>query len=168
MEQALGPVEPFAEPEAAVRGSPGVGDTVAVEGIPQPGKVTALSGSDIEVEVGRLRMRVEPARVRLLMHKTAGAVPDVVSSTVTERPEAPAELNVIGLTAEEARERVDEYLDRAFLSGRCRLRVVHGHGKGILRRTLHDLLRSHAHVSKFYLAPANEGGTGATIVEVKS
>ena len=168
VEQVVGPADTFAEPEAAVRGSPGMGDTVAVEGMPQPGKVTAVSASDIEVEVGRLRMRVEPARVRLLMHKTASAVPDVLSSTITARPEAPAELNVIGLTAEEAREQVDEYLDRAFLAGRCRLRLVHGHGKGVLRRTLHNLLRSHPHVSKFYLAPANEGGTGATIVEVKS
>jgi DNA mismatch repair protein MutS2 len=78
-----------------------------------------------------------------------------------------AEINVIGTTAEDARERVDEFLDRAFVAGRFRLRVIHGHGKGILRKTLHEFLASHPHVERFYAAPPQEGGTGATIVELK-
>ena len=82
-------------------------------------------------------------------------------------PEAPAEINVIGTTAEEARERVDKFLDEAFLARRFRVRVVHGHGKGILRRSLHEMFAGHPHVEKFYAAPQNEGGTGATIVELK-
>jgi len=82
--------------------------------------------------------------------------------------EAPAEINVIGTTAEEARERVDKFLDDAFLAGRSSLRVIHGHGKGILRRSLHEMFASHPHVGRFYPAPPNEGGTGATIVELKT
>lgn len=62
---------------------------------------------------------------------------------------------------------MDEYLDQAFVAGRFRLRIIHGHGKGILRRTLHQMFASHPHVEKFYPAPANEGGAGATIVELK-
>ena len=81
--------------------------------------------------------------------------------------EAPAEINVIGTTAEEAHEQVDKFLDQAFLAGRSSLRVIHGHGKGILRRSLHEMFRSHPHVERFYPAPPNEGGTGATIVELK-
>ena len=81
--------------------------------------------------------------------------------------EAPAEINVIGTTAEEAREQVDKFLDDAFLAGRSTLRVIHGHGKGILRRTLHEMFASHPHVERFSPAPSNEGGTGATIVELK-
>jgi DNA mismatch repair protein MutS2 len=79
----------------------------------------------------------------------------------------PEELNVIGNTAEEARERVDKFLDQAYLAGRVRVRIVHGHGKGILRKSLHEMLATHLHVEKFEAAPAQEGGAGATIVELK-
>ena len=72
--------------------------------------------------------------------------------------EVPEEFNVIGNTAEEARERVDKFLDQAFLGGRSRVRIIHGHGKGILRKTLHEMFSHHPHVEKFYLAPPQEGG----------
>jgi DNA mismatch repair protein MutS2 len=62
---------------------------------------------------------------------------------------------------------VDKFLDESFVGGRFRLRVVHGHGKGILMRALHEMFASHPHVEKFYPAPQNEGGAGATIVELK-
>jgi DNA mismatch repair protein MutS2 len=169
VDEVVGPADLSLGIESTATGVPRIGDTVLVEGMPQPGTVTAFSGGEVEVEVGRLRMRVEPGRLRLVVRKQApapsGAAP---ASSVLDRPDAPPEINVIGQTAEEAREQVDEYLDRAFLAGRSRLRVIHGHGKGILRRTLHEMLGSHPHVERFYPAPPNEGGTGATIVELKS
>ena len=79
-----------------------------------------------------------------------------------------AEINVIGATAEEARERVDKFLDEAYLAGRLRLRVIHGHGKGILKKALHEMFATHPHVEKFYPAPPREGGAGATIVELRA
>jgi DNA mismatch repair protein MutS2 len=168
VEEVVGPTDAFAEAEKAGHRAPRIGDTVLVEGMPQPGTVTAFSGGEVEVEVGRLRMRVDPAGLRLLVHKPASAFPGSAPLSVLDRPDAPAEINVIGQTAEQAREQVDEYLDRAFLAGRSRLRVIHGHGRGILRRMLHEMLGSHPHVDKFYPAPPNEGGAGATIVELKS
>jgi len=59
-------------------------------------------------------------------------------------------------------------LDESYLADRYRLRVVHGHGKGILKRALHEMFASHPHVEKFYPAPPREGGAGATIVELKA
>ena len=82
--------------------------------------------------------------------------------------DVPEEFNVIGNTAEEARERVDKFLDQAFLGGRSRVRIIHGHGKGILRKTLHEMFSHHPQVEKFYSAPPPEGGAGATIVELKT
>ena len=82
--------------------------------------------------------------------------------------DVPDEINVIGATAEEALERVDEFLDRAYTAGRARLRVIHGFGKGILRRNLHEMFSTHPHVEKFYLAKQGEGGGGATIVELRN
>jgi DNA mismatch repair protein MutS2 len=173
VEQLVGPSEEAVETQSIVDGEPGVGDTVQVLGMPGPGTVVALSASEIEVEVGRMRMRVEPDRVRLLGRKQrtpGGALPRPpgggASEAVSVLAVAP-EINVIGQTAEEAREHVDEYLDQAFVSRRFRLRIIHGHGKGILRRTLREMFASHPHVERFYTAEPSEGGAGATIVELK-
>ena len=77
------------------------------------------------------------------------------------------EINLIGQRAEEACEAVDEFLDRAVMATASRVRIVHGHGMGILRKSIQELLSHHPHVSRFYPAPQQEGGTGATIVELK-
>ena len=165
--EVMGPAEaPAAESLTGVDGAPAPGDLVEVEGMPAPGAVTAIHGHEVEVAVGRLRIRVDAGRVRVLRRQArspgAGG-----AATLETRPEAPPEINVIGQTAEEALEHVDEYLDQAYLSRRLRLRVVHGHGKGILRRALHEMFSAHPHVARFYPAPQNEGGAGATIVELK-
>ena len=76
------------------------------------------------------------------------------------------EINVIGQRSEEACEAVDKFLDSAAMAGVPRVRVVHGHGMGILRKQIHELLGRNPHVSKFEAATPVEGGTGATIVEL--
>jgi DNA mismatch repair protein MutS2 len=77
------------------------------------------------------------------------------------------EINVIGKRAEEAIEEVDKFLDSAALASVQRVRIVHGHGMGVLKRAVADLLANSPHVAKFYPAPQNEGGTGATIAEMR-
>lgn len=154
------------------------GDTVRVASLPTPGRVLSVqSNGTIEVEVGRMRMRVPANEVQVVVTSAApepsrlaaegSRARAVAVSGVAREAEPPAEINVIGTTAEEAREQVDKFLDDAVVAGRFRLRVVHGHGKGILRRTLHEMFASHPQVEKFYAAPPHEGGTGATIVELK-
>ncbi len=59
-------------------------------------------------------------------------------------------------------------LDSAALAQVDRIRIVHGHGMGILKRAIADLLKHNPHVEKFYVAPPEEGGAGATIVELKT
>ena len=78
-----------------------------------------------------------------------------------------SELNVIGTTVDEATDRVDKYLDDAFLAGVESVRIVHGHGKGALKRGIAALLKGHPHVERFGDAPANQGGGGATIVTLR-
>ena len=154
-------------PEPRVVRLMAVGDRVQVLNVSTPGTVTALlADGQVEVAVRQLKMRVSKEEVRPLM-PGGTAAPD---ATMTRSPgeEVPEEFNVIGNTAEEARERVDKFLDQAFLSGRSRVRIIHGHGKGILRKTLHEMFTHHPQVEKFYLAPPQEGGTGATIVELKT
>jgi DNA mismatch repair protein MutS2 len=79
----------------------------------------------------------------------------------------PLEINVIGRRAEEAEDEVARYIDRAFLAGLPRVRIVHGTGMGVLRRTLREFLKSHPHVATFAEAGQNEGGQGATLVELR-
>ena len=76
------------------------------------------------------------------------------------------EINLIGRTVDEATGELEKYLDRAFLAGLPRVRVIHGHGAGILRRGVREFLKSHPHVATFAEAPQNEGGQGATLVEL--
>ncbi|HEU5352102.1 MAG TPA: Smr/MutS family protein [Terracidiphilus sp.] len=77
------------------------------------------------------------------------------------------EINLIGRTVDEATDELEKYLDRAFLAGLPRVRVIHGHGAGILRRGLRDFLKNHPHVASIAEAPQNEGGQGATLVELR-
>jgi DNA mismatch repair protein MutS2 len=77
------------------------------------------------------------------------------------------EINLIGRTVDEATEELEKYLDRAFLAGLPRVRVIHGHGAGILRRGVREFLKSHPHVAGIAEAAQNEGGQGATLVELR-
>jgi DNA mismatch repair protein MutS2 len=167
--------------EVTVDTPPVLGDRVRLANLSTPGTVThILDAGHIEVEVGRIKMRVRQDEVRVLV-KTSGKAALASPVLAASKPapggsqarekspteETAAEINVIGTSAEQARELVDKFLDQAFLEGRFRLRVIHGFGKGILRRSLHEMFTSHPHVEKFYPAPPHEGGAGATIVELK-
>ncbi|HEX4032716.1 MAG TPA: Smr/MutS family protein [Terracidiphilus sp.] len=77
------------------------------------------------------------------------------------------EINLIGRTVDEATEELEKYLDRAFLAGLPRVRIIHGHGAGILRRGVREFLKGHPHVATIAEAPQNEGGMGATLVELR-
>jgi DNA mismatch repair protein MutS2 len=88
-----------------------------------------------------------------------------VSSASTD--EMRMEINLIGRTVDEATEELEKYLDRAFLAGLPRVRVIHGHGAGILRRGVREFLKNHPHVATLAEAPQNEGGQGATLVELR-
>ena len=79
----------------------------------------------------------------------------------------PAELHLIGLTVEEARERVTKLLDDAALSDRRELRLVHGFGEGKLRKAVAELLDAHPLVASWRPGGPSEGGGGATVVELR-
>ena len=90
-----------------------------------------------------------------------------VSVTPASSDDMRMEINLIGRTVDEATEELEKYLDRAFLAGLPRVRVIHGHGAGILRRGVREFLKSHPHVAGVAEAPQNEGGQGATLVELR-
>jgi len=87
--------------------------------------------------------------------------------TVEAQPAATSELNLIGCTVEEALSSADKFLDQAFLADTPRVRIIHGSGLGILRRSLAEMFSKHPQVERFYPAPREQGGNGVTIVELK-
>ncbi|HET9177800.1 MAG TPA: endonuclease MutS2 [Terriglobia bacterium] len=151
-----------------------VGDQVRVPNLATMGTVTEVMDGHLQVQAGNLRVRIARAEAEIVARKSAppentplprGRLGMKIENAPSEVPD---EINVIGNTAEEARDRVDEFLDRAYTAGRTRLRIIHGFGKGILRRSLHEMFASHPHVERFYPAPQGEGGGGATIVELRN
>ncbi len=90
-----------------------------------------------------------------------------VTVTSANTDDMRTEINLIGRTVDEATDELEKYLDRAFLAGLPKVRVIHGHGAGVLRRGVREFLKSHPHVAGIEEAPQNEGGQGATLVELR-
>jgi DNA mismatch repair protein MutS2 len=147
------------------------GARVRLQGIREPARVRRLlAGDRLEVEAGFMKMQVSVDDVLEVLPDAPGASKLPKNVTFKPAPELTPvhqEINVIGQRAEEARDHVDQFLDRAVMATASRVRIVHGHGMGILRKILWELLEKHPHVEKHYPAPPQEGGTGATIVELK-
>ncbi len=85
----------------------------------------------------------------------------------SDAPMGLGEINVIGQNVDEATAAVEKFIDRAFLAGTPRVRVVHGMGMGILRKALRQYLKTHPNVESVSEPPYNEGGAGVTLVEMK-
>jgi len=147
------------------------GVRVRLKDVREPARVRRLMGEDkLEVEAGLVRMQVSREDVLEVLppEATPRRLPPGVSfEAPTKRAEAVREINVIGQRAEDAVQAVDKFLDSAVLASLGRVRIVHGHGMGVLRRAIAELLAQHQHVERFYPAPPQEGGSGATIVELK-
>ncbi len=158
-------------PAAGPRFSIEEGARVRLKGVREPARVRRkLSGDLIEVDAGLMKMQVSIDDVEeVLPPAPAGArLPRNVSFEQGPKWDVSyREINVIGQRAEEAREHVDKFLDSASLASIDRVRIVHGHGMGILRKVIAELLATNPHVEKFYMASPGEGGTGATVVELK-
>jgi DNA mismatch repair protein MutS2 len=147
---------------------PAPGSTVFVPSFGVEAIVRGVSDRDVDVEIRGKRMRMKMKDLRSMrsadVPKAAGRV------NVTSAPRgstAARELVVIGCTVDEAITRAEKFLDDALLADEHRLRVVHGHGTGRLREALTAFFREHPLVLSVAPAPANEGGSGATIVELK-
>jgi DNA mismatch repair protein MutS2 len=148
------------------------GARVRLQGVREPARVRrVLSPDRIEVEAGFMKMQVSVDDViEVLPPADSGAkLPkNITFHAAPQLNPLVQEINVIGEHAEEASERVEKFLDSAVMATASRVRIVHGHGMGVLRKVIWKLLASSPHVEKYYEAPQHEGGTGATIVELKS
>ena len=153
-----------------------VGDLVKLKSLGRQARVDRLlDPRTFEVSIGPMKMRANIEDIAEVEHikavtplEAARRRGGVTISTQNGDPDyTPSEINVIGRTADEAQQEVERFVDRAFLAGLPRIRIVHGTGMGVLRRTLRDYLKSHPHVTTITEPPQNQGGQGATEVELR-
>jgi DNA mismatch repair protein MutS2 len=151
-----------------------VGDTVQLKSMGRTGKVVRkLEGEALEVQIGPMKMRIPLDDIAAVIAQAANnpvAAARNKGISVRLRDEdssAPIELNVIGRNVDEATAEVEKFVDRAFLAGLSHIRIVHGSGMGILRKALRQYLKTHPQVIGVTEPPHNQGGGGATEVELK-
>jgi DNA mismatch repair protein MutS2 len=157
------------------------GDTVKLKSLGRNAVVKRkIDENTFEVEVGLMKMRVPRNDLAAVVTSVSAAGQKTVSpvqaarqrgisvSLKEDEASAPSEINVIGQTVDDATTEVEKFIDRAFLAGLPRVRIVHGSGMGILRKALRQFLQKHPHVATVSEPPQNEGGAGATVVELRS
>jgi DNA mismatch repair protein MutS2 len=159
---------------AAAPAEPGrpaaVGDRVLVGAFGLEGVVQALHDREAEVDVRGKRLRARLDELRVVTPAAAlQAQPGRVRVNVDLQPREGllSELNVIGCHVEEAISRTEKFLDEALVSELKSVRLIHGYGTGQLRRAIGEYLQSHPFVVHFAPAPANQGGGGVTVVDLK-
>jgi DNA mismatch repair protein MutS2 len=169
--------DPHAQPQVVKHVSEG--DRVKLKSTGRPALVSRKLDEDhFEVAVGAMKMKIARDDIAevLISQGDAGAADSPVQaarargisvSLERESQNVPSEINVIGRTVDDASREVDRFIDQAFLAGLTRVRVVHGSGMGILRKALRQLLKEHPHVESVAEPPQNEGGAGATVVELR-
>lgn len=150
------------------------GDTIRLRSLGKTAIVQRqIDEQTFEVAVGPMKMRVPRDEIAEVINSGRKQTPIEaarkrgISISVAEPDTMSTEINVIGRTADEAQDAVEKFLDRAFLAGLPRIRIVHGTGMGILRRTLRAWLQQHPQVASVIEPAQNEGGAGATIVELR-
>jgi DNA mismatch repair protein MutS2 len=154
-----------------------VGDKVKLLSFGSTGIVDEIKHGLAEVRVKSVRFRERIENLELieadetpkegkLEKLRQSAIVDLNITAAAER-RVQSELNVIGQTTDEAVDAVDKFLDEASLANLTKVRIVHGHGTGALRRAIGGLLDGHPHVERFLPAPPDQGGTGATLVELR-
>jgi DNA mismatch repair protein MutS2 len=180
-------VQTLSESQADLGGAPANSQTIAadrllpgvrinVRGFSKPVVLRRVEGSTAEIEAGPLRMKIAVAEIVSIEATAPGQGPGVVPNRLQNvsvnksSGDVPAtgELNVIGMRVEEATERLDKCLDEAALANQTRVRVIHGHGTGALRKGIAEFLRGHPLVESSSFESEEHGGRAITIVDLRT
>jgi DNA mismatch repair protein MutS2 len=149
------------------------GARVHVRGFSKPVVFRRIDGTTAEIEAGPLRMKVGLDEITGVEGPSVAGSARAAKGSVTVRTQASdegtgGEINLIGCTVEEAMERVDKFLDEAALANRSRVRIIHGHGTGALRKGLAQFLSKHPLVDSQSFETEERGGNAVTIVELRA
>jgi DNA mismatch repair protein MutS2 len=141
-----------------------VGDRVRLEGGTVAEVIEVRGDGKAVLGIGSLKLVADSASLtRLSAQPSAG--PPVRRSASPAPPDADYEIDLRGLTGEEAEQAVVGALDRAVLAEQPFLRIIHGKGTGVVRERVQQVLRRDRRVKRHAFAPSNQGGTGVTVAE---
>jgi DNA mismatch repair protein MutS2 len=164
-------------PQAPLPPPPGgwrPGMAVRVRSLRQTGRLLARPGPDgtVPVQVGILRVNAAVGDLDAVAEpQTAAPVPPArtgsSSAALAAAADLPAELDLRGLRADEALERLDRYLDDMALAGRAEARIIHGKGTGALRQAVGEYLHGHRLIASYRLGETGEGGDGVTVITLR-
>lgn len=164
--------DPNAQPQMVKQVA--VGDTVKLKSMGRNAVITRrIDDNHFDAEIGAMKMKIAREDIAEVIARVvespvkAARVRGISVSLKDEDAAVPSEINVIGRNVDEATQEVEQFVDRAFLAGLPRVRIVHGSGMGILRKALRQFLQKHPHVVSVTEPPHNEGGGGATVVELR-
>ena len=145
------------------------GDIVYIESLAQEGTVLSVQGKELTVQVGGLRTIVKMSACTFVTRKKPkkNTKVHVGTSIAQKTAEIRPEIDVRGMTVLEAETVLGKFIDDAVFTGLSKILVIHGKGTGALRQGLQDYLKHHRSVLSFTFADISEGGTGATVVELK-
>ena len=145
------------------------GDIVYIKSLAQEGLVLSVQGQELTVQVGGLRSIVKMSACTFVTRKKPKKNTKVyVGTSIAQKAsEIRPEIDVRGMTVFEAEAALGKFIDDAVYTGLSKILVIHGKGTGALRKGLQDYLKQHRSVLTFLFADVSEGGTGATVVELK-
>jgi len=150
-----------------------LGEKVVVGSLNAEGVVTALGEADAEVQIGSVRLRAKLSDLSRKSGEPVEEAPKVkvreAASTLARASSSPGiELDLRGQMADDALDKLDRYLEQAYLTGLLWVRIIHGKGTGKLRQAVRDMLRGHAYVSSYEEGGDKEGGAGVTVAKLKT
>ena len=145
-----------------------VGDNVFVKSYECYGKVIKDLGNDkYNVSIGNATMKLSKSDLRLTKVDSEIDVKTKPASTFIPRKQVSLKLDLRGMRYEEAKDKIDAYLDEAMYSGLHQVTIIHGFGTGTVRKLVQERLKENKNVASFRYGQDGEGGQGATIVEFK-
>ena len=143
-----------------------VGDDVLVLSYNQRATVLEISGNTLQIKMGAMKLNIKKKEVRKIESEPEIAKRYVSTSSVSSK-KVGIDINVIGLNTEEAIREIENYMDKVILQGYDTFTIIHGLGSGILRKNIGEYLKNNRYVASYRTGGQNEGGMGATVVEMK-
>lgn len=143
------------------------GEEVLVKSLNQNGKVLRVmaDAGNVQVQAGILKLVVPIEDLVKIKKKKVNKFKNFASLKRTSQVRG--EIDLRGMTADEAIADLETYLDRAMLTGYHEVYIIHGKGTMVLRKKIHEYLRTSKYVTEFKDANQNEGGIGCTVATLK-
>ncbi|WP_196594341.1 endonuclease MutS2 [Pectinatus sottacetonis] len=149
------------------------GDIVFLKTLQQQATVHEIKNNKLVLLLGGLKTTVDISKCSFISHSKEGKCPTVITtakktfSQLAKTSHIKRQIDIRGMMVSDAAELLDKYIDDALLAGLKQIIIIHGKGTGALRKGIHEYLKNHRNVLDFSLADINEGGSGATVVQLR-